>query len=553
MGIKHFATWFNKNFEKCLYKFSRHNYPEMNIDTFLIDMNGIFHNSAQRVFKYGRYAPEQSLLRARRNVNKVLVNDITIREYHNDVFNTINELVKITSPKQTLYLAIDGVAPRAKQNQQRQRRYKTTIELNDENTTTNTFNPVLISTGTKFMYDLSQFIHSSIQSKLQSGEWNFQVIFNDERCKGEGEHKLIEYIRGRPSEETFCVNALDADLFMLALGTMKPNFYLLREEMYSTDYDFTYININQARTDLMEIMGKNGIHDFILICFLCGNDFLPNIPSITINDGALTSMLEIYKSLNLSLTSIDDDGEYTINIPNFKKFLSLINEEDMIKYKINNSRSYIFDPILPTSVDTFVFDDYLDVYNKKYFTDDMMCDKACNNYIEGCHWVLRYYLYGVRDWDWYYDFSYAPYIKTMLKHIDDKTAYIVFESDPYTPLIQLLCILPPSSFQYALPKPLSLFCQKYPEFYPNEKSVKINYDGKRQKWEGVVELKNIDIHRINEYAQPYIKKLREKDLIVNKLGKVVKYYCDTENSEGNFVVDIDGSITLGKTVKVEYQ
>ena len=72
MGIFHFFGWYKKNFSGSIKKLSpTQNFESINqpIDNLMIDMNGLFHNSAQKIFQYGKFKPVDRLLKNKKKNN----------------------------------------------------------------------------------------------------------------------------------------------------------------------------------------------------------------------------------------------------------------------------------------------------------------------------------------------------------------------------------------------------------------------------------------------------------------------------------------------------
>ena len=98
------------------------------------------------------------------------------------ILNALNDLINLIQPRKLLFLTFDGVAPRAKMNQQRNRRFKSakshseTIEL--AKTMTNygmtlsgeTFINNSISPGTHFMTELNKAMKFFIQRKFHEDD-----------------------------------------------------------------------------------------------------------------------------------------------------------------------------------------------------------------------------------------------------------------------------------------------------------------------------------------------------------------------------------------------
>ena len=153
------------------------------------------------------------------------------------VINKLDEYLHFIKPTGVVFIAFDGVAPVAKLEQQRTRRYKSYL-LNDirsklDPTTENVWDKTAITPGTNFMKKLGE----GITGHYIHGEKSYganQIIVSTSQEPGEGEHKIFQYIRNRPKyhEKTnTLVYGLDADLIMLCLNHLpiSKHIYLYRE------------------------------------------------------------------------------------------------------------------------------------------------------------------------------------------------------------------------------------------------------------------------------------------------------------------------------------
>lgn len=103
MGIPKFYRWLSERYPLINQLIADNAFlPE--VDNLYLDMNGILHNCS--------------------HANDDEISAKTDKDVLLAVFYYIDRIVHIVKPQQLLYMAIDGVAPRAKLNQQRSRRFR---------------------------------------------------------------------------------------------------------------------------------------------------------------------------------------------------------------------------------------------------------------------------------------------------------------------------------------------------------------------------------------------------------------------------------------------
>ncbi|CAI0559634.1 unnamed protein product [Linum tenue] len=359
------------------------------------------------------------------------------------VFMYIDRVFSIVRPRQLLYLAIDGVAPRAKMNQQRSRRFKTAKEVEDEASLkaeshesgenelpvegqSKKLDSNVITPGTEFMELLSSALRYYINLRMNEEEgWKgIKVILSDASVPGEGEHKIMSYIRLQRNLPDFnpntrhCLYGLDADLIMLALASHEIHFSVLREEVRKiTSRD----NGTKSGHDLGSFLTKSGISqqspafldnlahfiserkfqflhvwilmydlripdstsdtdlerlidDFVFMCLLVGNDFLLHIPSLAISEGAIDLLLMLYKKEFVRMGGYLTDS-FKINLKRMEHFIQAVGSYESVIFRKRIKKG--------GSVDA------------QGSANGLKIDPAAEveKYKEGLSWVMHYYYY----------------------------------------------------------------------------------------------------------------------------------------------------------------
>jgi 5'-3' exoribonuclease 2 len=340
-------------------------------DNLYLDMNGIVHPCAH---PEDRPAPATE-------------DDMMV-----EIFNYTERVVNMVRPRKVLMMAVDGVAPRAKMNQQRSRRFRSAQDAKEkeenkaefirsmlkngqsvddlDQTNKKEWDSNVITPGTPFMDKLAQSLRYWAAYKLSTdpGWEKLKVIISDATVPGEGEHKIMEFIRSQrrsPQHDPntrHVIYGLDADLIMLGLATHEPHFRVLREDVFfqstapntcricgqvghkaaecrgeakvkNGEFDekqkyvqkpFIWLHISVLREYLhaeLEVPNlpfhfdlERAIDDWVFLCFFVGNDFLPHLPSLDIREEGIDTLTAIWKD-NIALMGgyVTKDGFVDLN------------------------------------------------------------------------------------------------------------------------------------------------------------------------------------------------------------------------------------------------
>lgn len=509
MGIPSYFSYIVKNHPEIIKKYY---IDSLLVSNFYLDCNSIIYDS------YAKLDP--SILSENAGIQII-----------NSVISKIEEYIQLIQPKRRTIIAFDGVAPLAKLKQQRERRFKSwfqsnaidnlSTELQHNNSLSsqsNVWDKTAITPGTIFMKELNYRIRTHFAS-------NHTLIVSGSDEVGEGEHKIFQYIRDHPEEHTEEFNTfiygLDSDLIMLSINHLycSPNIYLFREtphfiqsisselepnENYILDIPELSKNITYYMTTENSNMNINRTHDYILLCFLLGNDFLPHFPAINIRTGGIDKLLLAYKTTignsNILLTNgqiiywkhfkklilylsnlenqyfIDEHGSRN-KLENGQKYLlRTINDENETKEKHMEAKIKQFNsiPIYNRKVEKYINpfkNGWQNRYYKYLFTNNDLPTynkrEIAINYLEGIEWTFKYYTTGQIDWTWKYKYNYPPLLQDLFKFIPNyQTTFInnINQCDMQE-IIQLCYVLPKQSLHLLPPKLSQILLNEFPEWY----------------------------------------------------------------------------------------
>jgi len=529
MGIPSYFSFIVKNHANIIKKLTNNTIP---INNLYLDCNSIIYDAVH-------------------NTDFSKLTDSDVNTIIRSVCNKIDEYIFQLKPNNIIYIAFDGVAPVAKLEQQRQRRYKSLYQNNIsksifKDSKPDPWNTTVITPGTLFMNKLNEKIRKTYNDTTK---YNVNsIILSPSDKYGEGEHKLFEFIRQQPElhkDQNTIIYGLDADLIMLSINHLpiSKNIYLFRETPHfiksinsELEPDASYIidipelakiitlDMNNGQ-ELTTEQQKNRIYDYIFLCFFLGNDFMPHFPSVNIRTGGIDKMINAYKSTIGSTNENLTDGKkiYWKNVRKLVQVLADFEEDNMkMETKIRDRKEKQpmpditpedkikkFDsiPTYERAIEKFI-NPYKTNWQYRYYKslfnieiDETRKKQICTNYLEGLEWTMKYYTTGCADWRWCYNYNYPPLFSDLIHYVPFfDTEFIENKKPaPVSELVQLCYVLPKQSLQFLPEKLYGNLMKKQSDWYKSD--CKFVWSYCRYFWECHVQLPDIDIDELEAFVR----------------------------------------------------
>lgn len=418
----------------------------------------------------------------------------------------VSHMIRAMGPTRTVFLAIDGPVPMAKLVCQRKRRYKKVLEEKfketlrerfGEPTRARSFDTTKLTPGTAFMDKLVARMRTFLPLSIPQ---QCSLILSDHHVPGEGEHKLVHFLRTIPWMERVCIYGLDADLIVLMLLTRRPNLCLARDPdpdkigVQTPGYErLTILAVDDCRTQVItHMLGWNRDHgrtvrDFCCLTLFGGNDFVRALPSTSVRNGGLDTLIDAYTKA----VSEHGDGYLTtesgaLDWDMIQRWMNCLSETEDEQMKTNQYKRYRGRfrtyPIPQTVQEAFSQYEHMPfvhpqhpfygpanakchsidvrkpllVWSERYRHTFELPDEpvVVEAYQASIQWCWEYYTKNVPPtWDYAYPFRASPLANWIRVHgfHTEKQVPIGKRTRPYDLLTQLTFVIPWVS-SYLLPR-----------------------------------------------------------------------------------------------------
>uniref|UniRef100_A0A7M4EXS2 5'-3' exoribonuclease n=1 Tax=Crocodylus porosus TaxID=8502 RepID=A0A7M4EXS2_CROPO len=573
---------------------SKPNPNEVEFDNLYLDMNGIIHPCTH---------PEDKP--APKNEDEMMV----------AIFEYIDRLFNIIRPRRLLYMAIDGVAPRAKMNQQRSRRFRASkegMEATEEKQRVRQeilakggilpaeevkerFDSNCITPGTEFMDNLAKCLRYYVADRLNNdpGWKNLTVILSDASAPGEGEHKIMDYIRRQRAQPNHdpnthhCLCGADADLIMLGLATHEPNFTIIREE-FKPNKPRPCALCNQLGHEVKDCQGlpreKQDDPELSILFFLQG--YLTESGFVNLQRVQMIMLAVGEVEDNIFKKRKDDEENFKRRQKEKRKRMkrdqpsfipggqfspqALGSGNRSSPQTISNPRQAAFEMRMQNSTPSaspntsFTSDGTPSPaggIKRKAEDSDSEPEPEDNIRLWEAGWKQRYYKnkfdvdasdekfrrkvvrsYGCASWKWFYPFHYAPFASDF-DGIADLPSDFEKGTKPFRPLEQLMGVFPAASGNFLPPTWRKLMTDPESsiiDFYPEDFAIDLN--GKKFAWQGVALLPFVDERRLRAALEEVYPDLTSEENRRNSLGGDV-LFVGKNHSLCDFIAELYKSST----------
>lgn len=411
-----------------------------------------------------------------------------------EVASCIKEVWVAAGKPPNVFIGADGVVPMAKIRQQRVRRFKSAWQRDSSSWDTNAITP-----GTEFMEKLNTMLEKEAAKHTR---W----IVSGTNKSGEGEHKILSFLRNQPStEEPIIVYGLDADLILLTMllsEEKKLSMYLLREKQEfgapsqneEGPQEYSLLSIHELKT-LVNVTDYISAINYVGLMSLMGNDFLPHSLTHKLSDDGHDFVIrELRKMKDTSNWLIDKNGCITLPILRgiFSKWATTEETriEEMVHKKQNQAKRGVLKGMneseglpLQWNVEACLFQrgklrsDWRDIY-WNWIYPYANRTHVCEEYLRGFQWILDYYTGKPVNKEWMYPY-WIPPLWSDLESIHSlpllKGCEGVKEPEPEE---QLAMVLPISSWTLIRDPSLKTLPYKCPQLWP----LKFDFFSAGRKW-----------------------------------------------------------------------